>query len=462
MNPPFAPASRFRARVLEDGLPMKLFLLLMGAGCFWEVRVIGAFTLSEIALLGLAVIHLKDVRTLFSGKIGRTVLLLAGVWLASQVATDLYRASPFRDWSRGWGRIVIWTANFSVLYLWLHGNLKRAAWLIAGFAVGLVLYASLRIGYWHAGALWKFGLALPALYACGLLFARWPGSPLYGLALLGLSGVGIALSFRSYSGVCLAGVALWIAWLIMRRQERPFAVRKVGWSLAGASAIALVAGVFLYSTLALNNAFGDDERYRTQEQMRRGIGLLGNSTLGEPIGLIAGARGEFLVAIRAVMDSPLLGHGSWAKNPLYNELWLTMAGEARISEVRVAQVELVEPGLIPSHSHVLGAWVDAGIGGGVFWIYALGLCYAVLALCLCTRQPLTTYVLPVYSLFLWDIFFSPFSTQSRLFSAFYIALAACLLERHFARLKATAPPTGAARTQSVPVVGQLPQIPPSR
>ncbi len=457
MMPAFAPNPRLRPHVYEDALPMKLFLLLIGAGCFWEIRIIGAFTIAEIALLGLAVFHLKDLRTLFAGKIGRTVLLLAGVWFVSQVATDLYRATPFRDWSRGWGRIVIWTANFSTLYLWLHGNLKRAAWLIAGFALGLIAYACLRIGYWHAGALWKFGFALPTLYICGLIFARWPGSPLYGLALLGLAGAGLALSFRSYSGVCVAALGLWIVWLFMRNREHPHAVRKLGWMLAGASAIALALGVFFYSTLALNNAFGDDERYRTQEQMRRGVGLLGNSTLGEPIGLIAGARGEFLVAIRAVADSPLLGHGSWAKNPLYNELWMTMAGEAHISEVRVAQVELVEPGLIPSHSHVLGAWVDAGVGGGVFWIYAIGLCYAVLALSLCTRQPLTTYLLPIYSLFLWDIFFSPFSTQSRLFSAFYIALAACLLERHFARLNATVGSAAApVRTLFAPVSAQPP------
>jgi hypothetical protein len=52
--------------------------------------------------------------------------------------------------------------------------------------------------------------------------------------------------------------------------------------------------------------------------------------------------------------------------------------------------------------------------------------------------------LPVFAVFIWDIFFSPLSTQSRLFSALYVAMAAVLLERHRLRLAVTARPEAAS------------------
>jgi hypothetical protein len=431
-----------------DAVLVNTLLFLLGLFCFWEVRLLGALTLTELVLFCFAFFYLKDLPHLLSGKIARAVVVLLALWLGSQVLTDFYRSTPFRDWSRGWGKIIIWSANFSVFYHWLQVNSRRALWLLWGIAGGLTIAAVLRMEYYTAILLWKFGLALPSLFACGLLFTRWPRSPLYGVALIGLSMIGMALSFRSYSGLCLVTAALWIVWLFVSRKERPFIVKKTSWWLAGTSVAVLLVGVFFYSLLALNNVFGPEQRFRTEQQMRRGIGLLGSHPMAEPVGLIAGARSEFLVALRAISDSPVLGHGSWAKNPFYTDLWMSLAGESKITEVRLAEVEAMEPGLIPSHSHILGAWVDAGLMGGVFWGYAIGLSYVMLALVFCTRQPLTPLLLPVYTLFLWDIFFSPLSTQSRMLSALYVAMAAVLIERHLAKLAVTPRPEVAAPRMS--------------
>jgi hypothetical protein len=420
-----------------DALLVKALLFFLGLFCFWEIRVFGALTATELVLLGFAFLHLRDLRQLLSGPIARVVVVLLVLWLGSQVVTDLYRSTPFRDWSRGWGKIIVWAGSFSVFYHWLRANTRRALWFLWGVAGGLTIGAVLGMENTTAILLWKFGLALPCLLACGLLFTRWPRSPLYGIALLVLSLAGLALSFRSYSGLCFVSAGLWLVWLRVGRKERPFVVKKTAGWLAGASVAVLLGGVFVYSSLALDNVFGPEQRFRTEQQMRRGIGLLGNHAMAEPVGLIAGARSEFLVALRAISDSPLLGHGSWAKNPFYTDLWMALAGESKITEIRLAEVEVMEPGLIPSHSHILGAWVEAGLMGGVFWGYVLGLSYALLALVFCTRQPLTPLLLPVYALFLWDIFFSPLSTQSRLLSALYVALAVVLLERHRAKLAVT-------------------------
>jgi hypothetical protein len=408
----------------------KLILLGAGLGGAIELRVLGAISVAEIFLLMGWLYALPRVRALFTDRAARALLLCGGVWFAFQVATDLFRGTPIHDWARGWMRIVIFLSHFAVLYVLLRENLTRFVWLAAGLALGLLAQGFLKTTYLPLGMAWKFGLALPVLWLACLAFSRWPRSPFYGATLLALVAVNFALSFRSFSGVCVAALGLWVALLFLQRRAPPVAFHKCARWLAAGSVGGLLAGVVVFSNLALLGVFGEAEQFRTELQMRRGIGLLGNSVLGEHLGLIAGGRGEFVIALRAIGDAPLLGHGSWAKNFQYADMWMAMAGEEKLSEIRLTQIEEREPGLIPSHSHILGAWVEAGLGGGIFWGAALVVVYAALALCLCTPQPYATWLLPVFTLFIWDIFFSPFGTQSRLFSALNLALAALLLERN--------------------------------
>jgi len=89
-------------------------------------------------------------------------------------------------------------------------------------------------------------------------------------------------------------------------------------------------------------------------------------------GLIVGGRSEILVSAQAIMDSPILGHGSWAKN----EEYAAMLNYLRESMGYVAQGKH-ESGLIPTHSHIFGAWVEAGILGAVFWLWILTVAHLV-------------------------------------------------------------------------------------
>ena len=421
-----------------DGLFAKLGLVLLGATCFWELRFIGAVTLTELLLGGVLLFGIPRVREFLASREAKMILALGLVWLIAQIATDYFRGSAFRDWSRGWGRITLYLINFSGFYLLLRRREWRITWVLIGLALGMLVAAALRVGspYFRPDALWKFHVALPVTYLITALFLSRPRSLLYPVCLAAIAGVSLWLGFRSYAGVCLAAIALWCGYLWQSHQPAPRDLKPTRAWLSAVSVVGLVTAVFMSSVIAASGALGDDERFRTEQQIRRGVGLLGNHPIAQPIGLIAGGRGEFLIALRAIADSPLLGHGSWAKNFRYTDMWMALAGEENIAEIRVEQVERREPGLIPTHSHVLGAWVEAGVGGAIFWGYVLFLAYSVLALSIRTNQPHGPFLLPIFTLFIWDIFFSPLSTQSRLCSAFYLAIAACLLERWYERSKA--------------------------
>jgi O-antigen ligase len=139
-------------------------------------------------------------------------------------------------------------------------------------------------------------------------------------------------------------------------------------------------------------------------------------TAGED-GLLLGGRSEFLVSSLAVLESPVIGHGSWAKDCRYASLYVELKREA--GYIPGAESETC---LIPAHSHFMGAWVQAGVFGAVFWLWVLTLPVRTLARLYATRERLTPLVAFLAFLLLWDIFFSPFGGDRRFMTPFYIVL----------------------------------------
>ena len=118
------------------------------------------------------------------------------------------------------------------------------------------------------------------------------------------------------------------------------------------------------------------------------------------------------------MDRPILGHGSWAKNPGYAARIL----DARIHGYDIHYTSHVQSDLIPTHSHLMGAWVEAGVLGALLWLWAIFLVLRVLANLYITREPLGPLLAFIGFLMLWDILFSPFGAERRLTVPFNLVL----------------------------------------
>lgn len=85
---------------------------------------------------------------------------------------------------------------------------------------------------------------------------------------------------------------------------------------------------------------------------------------------------------------------------------------------------MIERGLIPTHSHLLGGWVEAGLMGFVFWLIVLRICLK--SVLLNTKFGMTKlYPFVAYCLltFLWDLPFSPFGLERRLMNPYFIIIA---------------------------------------
>src|SRR5437660_8719552 len=103
--------------------------------------------------------------------------------------------------------------------------------------------------------------------------------------------------------------------------------------------------------------------------------------------------------MRAIRDSPIIGHGSWAKNPKYVA---ALQDELHKAGYQGSTVP-ISPDLIPTHSHLFGAWVEAGILGAVFWFWALGLVASVLPRLHRLGDARVALVAFLAISFLWDV-----------------------------------------------------------
>lgn len=378
------------------------------------VDIGGKLYAQDIAAVVLAVFLLAQPDT--AQRLGqiRTMLLLLLLWLLGQVMTDIYRESAIADFSRGWSRIGFFGVQLIALWLFV---VRRPAYLIAyslGFAAasGLVV---LQLEPPLDAEPWKFGLGVAVSTVVAVMVSaalpgtamlrRFAGPAMIALALLLLfensrAGFGVALISGVY---CIVSQALQTGGLSGTRLTRfHFAAMLLG-------GLAVVqAATAIYSSLAENGTLGEAARAKYEIQTRGDINLL------------QGGRIESLVSTVAIADSPILGHGSWARDYRYMRLLRNRAKELGLT--LQGDVTALRKETIPSHSYFFGAWVDAGILGGVFWLYILSMCLLGAYRLLGVPQlflPLSIFTILTL---VWNTLFSPFGADSRFIAAYHVVV----------------------------------------
>jgi hypothetical protein len=258
---------------------------------------------------------------------------------------------------------------------------------------------------------WKFGYGESVTWFLILLAAAIVTNKRMGpYAAIGIivsaAALNISMGFRSLGGICflVAGYLL----LQARWGQQLSKIRTWPWRVLLIGMVLVTFGVVVFQTY----------------DYLAGSGLLGEvaqrnylSQASGEYGLLLGGRSEVLVSSRAVLDSPFLGHGSWAKDYQYSSL----LNELRQQAGYIAGVE-DEEGLIPTHSHLLGAWVEAGLLGAVFWMWILSLPARVLIRSHGTMDYLTPLMAFVAFLLIWDIFFSPYGAERRFVTPYYVVV----------------------------------------
>lgn len=338
----------------------------------------------------------------------KTVFILLGLWFLSQIVTDIVRDTAPQDYLRVWAKIAFFGIQIAALWLFLP---RRRAYLVA-FALGMGLAAGFGVLEEYEGAEWKFGYDQAAVFILSsllILAARFVPH-MRKLSPLLLGGVATFVLFQNarsafvviaLAAVICALVIMVERWPALQQRIRPtgFVILLVG-GIIGAGAIS--AG---YGDIARSGALGPEAQIKHEQQ-----------TSGE-ISLLLGGRSESLISVRAIADSPIIGHGSWAKDRRYVELYrslrlrLGMDWEDPFFQSRE---------LIPTHSYFFGSWVEAGVLGAVFWLYIFALPFIASYRLLKSREALLPLVAFLAIGLVWAIPFSPFGSTERFTAAFQI------------------------------------------
>jgi hypothetical protein len=356
-----------------------------------------------LPILGLAALSQRGAQGVLRDRAFLSLFGALLLTLAGYVASDLAAQSSAEQYLRGWGRTALVLTDFVALAL-LIGAQRQTLWWFA-FGMGLGRMLSLRLLMHEPLAMWKFahdytfGYAEPVTLVV-IALGSFLRPRTTALMLAGVGLYSIRWDFRIQSAVCIVlAVVLW-----MRAGRAAGRVRRA--AMARLAIAAGVVAIVLWGALQLTSD-------STLEQRRE------VSDIGRSFGKV--------FALKAIVNSPLLGYGSWSSNPDFLRLQKEALAEvAGANADRYAQTISDRSSVV--HSMLLQAWVEGGLLGTAFFFVLCAMLLRRLRWLLLARQldPLYPYLL-YFSLYgLWHSVMSAFAAPLRLQIALAAAAVVCL------------------------------------
>lgn len=379
--------------------PTQLFLFLIGFLVFFRINLVGMLTWSEVITLGYFLMRWRDVVnwTLQDGLL-KNILRAWLIYFVFQVCSDMVNGTLPSDFMRGWARLIFFAVNITVIAFLSGLQLNRLAAFFAGYAASLMLASFQERNEFLSE--WKFGygpaITMGVAILIGLLKSKRVNR-IGGMAFVLLGIVHLQANARSLGGITLLIGLLSLLATYFRDNLRDGGFFSVKFLLP--VAISMIGIYQVYTIGASSGWLGEKTRDKYEKQTSGGRNIL------------SGGRMEYTIAIPAIMEAPFLGYGSWARHPEYVKKYIYING---IDPNTYDAEYLMELGTIPTHSHILGSWAEAGMAGGLFWILVLWLALRTFYRMLGHDQlPYRLFLLFMLVFFIWDILFSPFGLERR-------------------------------------------------
>lgn len=388
-----------------------IFSFLVSFLSFAHINVGGELYISELLLAAYLIFSTSKIRRL-ADPFPKWFLSLGALWLLSQILSDVVNDTPSANYLRGWAAIIFFLVDFAAIYLMAGRSIKRARLLLFGWALGKIFQFVFAPTEYATHEPWKWALATPlTLLLLMYLDIKKINASLILLATMFLGMLHIYLNARSLGGrTLITGFFIYVsqlqwfhATLLKRLNIRKFVLLTAGG--VGIASVILVA----YQWSAESGYLPKNVTEKYEMTKSTNLGLLG---------LILGGRVEILASSEAVLNSPILGHGSWAEDRKYallllkiNEILGTNRDEALIEQ------GVDQSNLIPTHSYLMQAWVWAGLLGAIFWFAVLRFIFQAILPILQYRSTMQAIAVFFCISVIWDILFSPFGSGVRVILA---------------------------------------------
>jgi hypothetical protein len=341
------------------------------------------------------------------------LLFLAVLWLVGAVWSNWWRHEPFDVALKGNAIVFNVWCMLVVCICLLKKDHRTWMWFTVGngiscvvslyyFQNGALLFFAERSGYWGEGGMQGYLVdkqVFPIYSNFILKSILFPLVVLAGCPWLLVAIILVVSAFfllfnggsRSNFGINLLSSLFIVGYAYFRKLTRAI-LDNFGLALS-ISVVAALLVFSVYKNLALSGALGEQEREKYESEMvLSGSGMLGS-------------RDDIIRVWPFLRNHPIVGAGSSAI-----DRWGYME----------------DTFTLPGHSALVGAWVQNGIFGLIFWGYALFLIANFIQHRVIRLRKYASFIVIAAAYMVWNILFSPFGGYRGEVSCF---LALCVVSK---------------------------------
>ena len=404
---------------------VSFLLFLLGVFCETKVYFYGCIALSEFVVFACApLILFKHYYRMRREGFLPFVFMMLGL-IVSMFVSSVWNHTPFPYVVKLFAVFYGILAYYICFYELLRQNLKGLGWFFVGAAISSVITIYVlnpqafvsETGFGYIGEADTYEVVHGPLFWLGKLraFGQIPivgaylQTPLVYSILAPLAFVVFSL-VSTISGRSVAIASLLGTVIILVGRKRRQTMKKISrhfllFIIVGLIGLAIFKVVYSYA--ASNGMLGEKSQSKYEKQTSRGSGILK---------LLMSGRKEFFIAIPAALHKPIMGYGPRAEDTGgYAERFLLEYGdETDIRMYNAGCLQALRTGWamqIPTHSHIMAAWVWCGFFGLIFFIWWIVLIYQHLRYYIAAFPQWYGYFALTIPSLLWHFFFSPFGTR---------------------------------------------------
>ena len=322
-------------------------------------------------------------------------LLVSLLWLVGSVWSNWWRQEPFDVALKGnaivfnvWCMLVVCISLLKKdhrTWMWFTvGNGISCVISLYYFQNGALLTFAERAGYWGAGGLQEYladKQVYPIYFNLILKSVLFPLVALFGCPWLPVVTTLVVSAFfllfnggsRSSFGLNLLSSFFIVGYAYLRRLTKLVLDHLI--LVLSISVVSALLVFSIYKNLALSGALGEQEFEKYEREM----------VLSEA-GML-GSRDDIIRAWPFLKNHPIVGAGSSAI-----DRWGYMEDDFKL----------------PGHSALVGAWVQNGIFGLIFWVYALFVITSFVQHRVMRLREYAPFIVITAVYMIWNILFSPF------------------------------------------------------
>lgn len=394
-------------------------LFLIGLFSMTQINIVGWLGISEVfCFVAGPFFFLMDQNALRRNGFMPFVGLISLCFISGIISNFVNYIPPFQA-LKGLSTIYAIFSISVTLHHYLYRDLKGVRWLFVGIAIsttacqfvfqqgntrvaggevldtaaaaeramGYSLFWLVQSSNWLGLPVRAWYLNVPTIYSAGVML------------FLGI--LGFVHSNSRSSMITLVPVVLI---LLGRKKIKTMKfLHKNFWLCVGASVLFLPIAGATYKYTARQGMLGESAQKKYESQTKRGTDMMS---------ILVSGRSEFFAGLFAVLEKPIVGHGSWAIDYKgYYESFLKRYGDADDWRVYYEQQSQGKLRIIPAHSQLISFWLWNGIGGLAFMLYVGWLYFDCLKNRLHVIPEWYGYFVSALPTALWAWLFSPFGMR---------------------------------------------------